>query len=62
MYFIIGFLMLAYGLLVRTGLKYGQILAVGGRGFGLWLLKVEENVQSPVSLALHTVIYCAMLT
>ena len=43
---IIGFLMFSCSLLDRSGgteVNYTIVLAVRGRGFELWLLKVPEN-------------------
>ena len=49
---IVGSLMVSCGLLVRfcwAELKYGRILAVGGRGSKLQLLKVPKNWISMIS-------------
>ena len=48
---VIGFLMFSSGSLVRScwaEVKYDRILAVGGRGFELWLLKVQKNIISSI--------------
>ena len=59
-----GFVMFYCGSLVRscwTELKYDRILAVGGRGFELWVLKVQENrissIFSPTSWQVWTCHY-----
>ena len=41
-------------------LKYGNILAVGGRGSELRLLKIEKKTEYSVSLVLQLVMYAGI--